>query len=105
MAQWESLEEAGCEIRELVLACRFLTSPGITSETVSVFIGHGESDGRGDNYGLAEEGEDICAFVLGFDEAMAKLEFGQIANSPAVAALYWLDWNREDLRERWNSNG
>lgn len=101
VARRESLEEAGCEIGEMIPACRFLTSPGVLSETVAIYIARTDATGIGGVHGVAEEGEDIRAFTVGFDDAMAMLDEGRIDNSPAIAGLLWLARHRVSLRARW----
>ena len=100
-ARRESIEEAGCAVSALVPACRFLTSPGVMSETVEIFIGRTDTNGIGGVYGVREEGEDIRAFALGFEDAMALLDSGRIENAPAIAGLLWLGRHKDRLRRRW----
>lgn len=97
----EAMEEAGCEIGELVSIGRFLMSPGGSSETISLFCGRVDSGTIGGIHGLSEEGEDIRPFVLSFEEAVAHLQQGRITNLFSIAALQWLVLNREDLRAKW----
>jgi ADP-ribose pyrophosphatase len=101
----ETLEEAGCAIGELVHICDFLTSPGVMSETVAVYCGRTDASNAGGVFGVAEEGEDIRAFVISTDEALSLLADGTIVNSPAIVALQWLGLNRDDLRRRWGADG
>ncbi len=101
----ETLEEAGCVIGELVHVCDFLTSPGVMSETVAIYCGRTDASNAGGVFGVAEEGEDIRAFVVSTDEALSLLADGRIVNSPAIVALQWLGLNRDDLRRRWSADG
>ena len=101
VARRESLEEAGCEIGALVPACRFLTSPGVLSETVAIYIGRTDASAIGGVHGLAEEGEDIRAFALTLDDALAMVDRERIDKGPAIAGLLWLARHRADLRARW----
>ena len=101
VARRESLEEAGCAVGELIPACRFLTSPGVLSETVEIFVGRTDSQGLGGVHGLDAEHEDIRVLTAGLDEALAWLDQGRIQNAPAVVALLWLGRHREAVRRRW----
>jgi ADP-ribose diphosphatase len=101
VARREAVEEAGVALGELVPICDALASPGILTERVAVFCGRADTAGAGGIYGLDHEGEDIRAFVVGFEAAMAMLAGGEIANMMAVVALQWLALNREMLRQRW----
>jgi ADP-ribose pyrophosphatase len=97
----EALEEAGCRVTELVPITRCLVSPGVLTETVAIFCGRTETLGLGGTHGLDHEGEDIRAFVVGLDSALAMLAEGRIANAVAVIALQWLALNRERIRRSW----
>lgn len=97
----EAMEEAGCEIGELVSIGKFLMSPGGSSETITLFCGRVDSSTIGGIHGLSEEGEDIRPFVLSFDDAVTHLQQGRISNLFSIAALQWLVLNREDLRAKW----
>ncbi len=97
----EAVEEAGCQIQELVPIGRFLVSPGGTTETLSLFCGRVDSSDVGGLHGLDHEGEDIRAFVLSYQEALELLKKGEITNLFTMTALQWLVLNREDLRAKW----
>ena len=98
VARRESLEEAGCEIRELIRIGEFFATPGACSERVTVFCGLVDSAGVGGVHGLAEEHEDIRAEVVDFAEAIAWLEEGLIDSAIPALGLQWLALNRERLR-------
>lgn len=101
VARREAHEESGCEIQALEPIGSFILSPGGTSETLSLFCGRVESAGAGGLYGLAEEHEDIRAIVLSTDQALARLEAGEIVNASAVICLQWLAIHRARLRAAW----
>lgn len=98
VARREALEEAGCEIRELIRVGEFFTTPGACAERLTLFCGLVDSSGVGGVYGLAEEQEDIRASVVDFAEAMAWIEEGLIDSAIPVVGLQWLALNRERLR-------
>lgn len=102
VARREAVEEADCELGELLPVCRYLVSPGGTSEQVSVFCARVDAGGlAGGVHGLPDEGEDILVHVLDFEEAMAMLEDGSIHAAMPIIALQWLALNRERVRSLW----
>ena len=94
-------EEAGCRITALEPIGKVLPSPGGCSEVLYLYCGRIDSAGVGGLHGLAEEHEDIRAFTLSLDEALARLAQGHVANANAVITLQWLALNRVRLRRAW----
>jgi len=103
VAHREAAEEAGCKLEDLVPIARYFSSPGGSSEQVSVFCARASSEGLGGIHGEPSEGEDIRVHVLSFDEAMALLESGGINSALPIIALQWLALNRERLRADWGA--
>lgn len=102
VARREAREEAGLVIDgELLPVHRFLTSPGGTTEAVTVFCGRVDARAAGGIHGLAEEHEDIKVVVKPYAEALAMLRAGKVENAFSMVALYWLAANRAKLRKRW----
>ena len=101
VARRETLEEAGCEILDLVRLYDYIVTPGCLDETVTMFCGRVDSTKAGGHHGLVHEGEDIRVVVKTFDEAWAELHAGGLDNSIAVIGMLWLKINREELRRRW----
>ena len=102
VARRETAEETGLAvIGELLPIHRFLTSPGGTTESISLFCGRVDVRDAGGIHGLAAEHEDIRVLVRSYTEAMAMVEAGRIDNGIALLALHWLARNRDDLRRRW----
>jgi ADP-ribose pyrophosphatase len=98
VARRETLEEAGCEIRELIRIGEFFATPGGCSERVTLFCGLVDSTGVGGVHGLKEEQEDIRADVVDFAEAMAWAEQGLIDSAIPMVGLQWLALHRDRLR-------
>ena len=98
VAMRESREEAGCFIRKLIRIGRFYTSPGGSSEQITLFCGLIDSRGVGGVHGLAEEHEDIKVSVIGFAEAMALIDQGSIDSAIPILGLQWLALNRESVQ-------
>jgi ADP-ribose pyrophosphatase len=98
VAHRETLEEAGCEIRELIRIGEFFLTPGACSERLTLFCGLIDSEGVGGIYGLAEEYEDIRASVVDFEVAMAWVNEGLIDSAIPIVGLQWLALHRNRLR-------
>ena len=102
VATREAEEEAGLAvIGDLVPVHRFLTSPGVTTETVTILCGRVDASHAGGIHGLADEHEDIKVVVKSADEAIALARAGKIENAVTLLALYWLADHRAELRRRW----
>ncbi len=103
VAYRESAEEAGCEIQELIKINDFFTSPGGTSELLSLFCGKVDTSNVGGIHGLDHEGEDISVTTLKFDDAYQLLLDGKILSAIPIIAIQWLYINRDNLRQQWLS--
>ncbi len=104
VARREAMEEAGCEIGELIPISRYYVSPGGTSETIELYCGIVDVDRVTEGvYGLAEENEDIRVFTVSFDEAVAWLDSGRINSAAPIIALQWLMMNRQPLRQQYQA--
>jgi ADP-ribose pyrophosphatase len=101
VARRETIEEAGCEVTDIVPVMDVFTTPGGSSERIAIFCGRVDARGIGGIHGLAGEGEDILVFTESLDAALARLADGGIVNLIAIAALQWLALNRESIRRRW----
>ncbi len=98
LARREALEEAGCELHELMPITRFLVSPGCSSELCSLYCGRADLADAGGVHGLAEEGENILVHKMPAARAIELLHQGAIANAITTIALQWLETRR--LSER-----
>ena len=101
MARRETLEEAGCTIGRLEKALTFYSSPGGSAQHVTLFCGEVSVEGAGGPHGVAAEGEDIRAFVVSLDDALAMIDEDEFDNAISIVGLQWLARNREALRQRW----
>jgi len=101
VAHREGREEAGLQFMALEEICRYLPSPGGTTEYITLFCGCVRADGVGGVHGLAEEHEDIQVHVYEFEQALALLRSGRIDNAASIIGLQWLALNHADLRNRW----
>ena len=101
MARRETLDETGCAVSRLEEVMSFYSSPGGSSQHVTLFCGEVSTEGAGGHFGLADEDEDIRAFVKTADEAIAMADSGAIDNAVSILGLQWLARNRDALRARW----
>lgn len=101
VARRETVEEAGCELLDLLPICHYLVSPGGASESIRLFCGRINAAGIGGLRGLAEEHEDIRVHVVSRAEALDLLKAGRINSAAPIIALQWLELNRLGLLERW----
>jgi len=97
----EALEEAGCVIEQLEPVCKYLVSPGGTTESTALFCGKVDTTNVGGVHGVVEEGEDIQVKVVSYEESVALLKSGRICSASPIIALQWLMMNRERLRQQW----
>ncbi len=97
----EAVEEAGCDIAEMIFIGEYFVSPGSTSERMTLFCGRVDASNAGGIYGLEEEGEDIRVRVVGVDQAIKMLQTGEINSATPWIALLWLQSNEKMLREKW----
>ncbi len=101
MARREAKEEANCDITDLFPIIRFFTSPGASSESVTLIFGRVDSTNAGGVHGLDEEGEDIRVMVVSVNEALSLLYDGKIVNAITIIALQWLATNYDGVKKRW----
>ena len=104
VAYRESLEEAGCEIQALLLINEFYTTPGGSSERISLFCGKVDSSEVGGIHGLDHEDEDILVSAVSFEQAYRMLEKGEIESAIPIIAIQWLALNRQKLKQQWGSD-
>jgi len=101
VAYRESQEEAGCEIQQLIVINEFYTTPGGSSEWITLFCGKVDSTQVGGVHGLDHENEDIWVRAVDFDEAYFMLENGEIESAIPIIAIQWLALNRQKLKQTW----
>ncbi|MDX5299087.1 MAG: NUDIX domain-containing protein [Gammaproteobacteria bacterium] len=102
VAHREADEEAGLALRALEPICRYLVSPGGSSECVHLYCAWVDAPAQsGTLHGLADEHEDIRVHVLSWQDAWSSLCDGLINNAASIIALQWLALHRERLRAQW----
>ncbi|MES9901571.1 MAG: NUDIX domain-containing protein [Sedimenticola sp.] len=101
VARREAVEEAGCEIKDIINICEFMVSPGTSTERIHLFCGCIDASKAGGIHGLDEEGEDIRVEVLPADRVIGELYGGRVNSTSSIIAVQWLMTNREMLQELW----
>jgi ADP-ribose pyrophosphatase len=94
-ARRECLEEIGVAPRLLIELFTYLTSPGLTDEEVTVFLGIVDASRAA--VPAAAEREASALLRVPIDAALSALAAGTVRNGPLVAALQWLALNRARL--------
>ncbi|MBM3566506.1 MAG: NUDIX domain-containing protein, partial [Alphaproteobacteria bacterium] len=101
----EAMEEAGCEVLDLVHACDYLVTPGGSSESMVLYCGRVKAPRHGAIHGIGEEHENIRVHVVPAARAVGWLDSGRAANSMLIIALQWFALHRKALRARWLKPG
>ena len=101
MARRETLEETGCPVGRLEKALTFYSSPGGSSQHVTLFCAEVSVVGAGGLHGVAAEGEDIRVFVVPFKKIQCMIDSDQFDNAVTIVGLQWLAHHRERLRRQW----
>jgi ADP-ribose pyrophosphatase len=101
VAYRESLEEAGCEIEDLMVINEFYTTPGCSAERITLFCGKIDSSQVGGIHGLDHEDEDILVRAVDFDEAYLMVENNLIESGIPIIAIQWLALNKQKLKQKW----
>ena len=96
-ARRECEEEIGVAPDRLIELFSFMTTPGITDEIIVLFLASVDASRVPARSGAADEGERIETIRLSFDDAVALVQGGGVANGPMILALQWLALNRARL--------
>ncbi|WP_076918440.1 NUDIX domain-containing protein [Pseudoalteromonas sp. SK18] len=98
----EAFEEAGLNLTELEFMLSYLSSPGGTTERLFLYLAHADLSQMSTGiFGLETEGEDIKTHIMHVDEALQRLNSGEIDNAATVISLQWLALNRDKIRKKW----
>jgi ADP-ribose pyrophosphatase len=100
-ARREAKEETGCDVGRLEFIGSYLSSPGLSDELVSIYVGEVDAAGAGGVHGHVAEGEDIRTIIFSVEEALAAADQGAVVNIMAQLALLWFARHGEALRQRW----
>lgn len=100
-AKREAKEEADCEITKLQQIMRYHSSPGCTSEHVTLYIGRTAAPENGSIHGVEAEGEDIRVHVMDAMQAINLLYANKLRDSATIIAMQWFALHHTELRSRW----
>jgi ADP-ribose pyrophosphatase len=100
-ARREALEEAGCEVLEMQKLFSYYTSPGCTTEQITLFVGRVSAPEDGSVSGVKEENEDIRVHVLDASKAISYLYNGTLRDASSIIAMQWFAIQHTGLRSRW----
>jgi len=98
-ARRECVEEIGVEPSPLIELFSYFTTPGMSDEMITLFLGVVDASLVPRSAGLAVEHEQTMLTRVPIDAALAALEGGAIHNGPLIIALQWLALNRSRLTE------
>ncbi len=96
-ARRELFEETGLEAKRITPLCNFLTTPGLTSETIHLYYAEVDAGNLAENGGMASETEETFPFMLSVDEALAAVDNNKIHNGIAMLGLLWFSRHRKTL--------
>jgi nudix-type nucleoside diphosphatase (YffH/AdpP family) len=86
----EAIEETGHRVGEVEHVFDAFMSPGSVTERLHFFAAPYDASTREhDGGGIAEEGEHIELVELDIDEALAKVESGEILDAKTIMLLQW----------------
>ncbi|CAM5222957.1 NUDIX domain-containing protein [Alishewanella longhuensis] len=100
----EAEEEAGLTLTELWPMLSYFSSPGGSTEKISLFLGRLTAPVQSGLFGLDSEHEDIKMHVMPRATAMALLASQQIDNAATVIALQWLALNLPQVQLQWGQD-
>ena len=98
-ARRECVEEIAVAPSVLVELFTYFTSPGMSDEEITLFLGVVDASRVPQRAGAAAEHEDITLMPVAIDSALAALAAGSVRNGPLIVALQWLALNRDRLGE------
>ena len=98
-ARRECVEEIGVAPGLLVELFTYLTSPGMSDEEITLFLGIVDASGVPERAGAVAEHEETVPMRVPIDAALAALAAGTVRNGPLIIALQWLALNRGRLSE------
>jgi ADP-ribose pyrophosphatase len=98
-ARRECIEEIGTAPRALIELFTYFTSPGMSDEQITLFLGLVDALQVPKRGGAAAEHEEIALIRVPLDGALNALAAGSMHNGPLIVALQWLALNRSALAE------
>lgn len=93
----ECMEEAGVSVQGVRELFTYYVSPGGCSEKITLYYGEVDSRKANGIHGLDSECEDIKVVVLDYDDAIKRLEDGEINSATPILGLQWLQLHHATL--------
>lgn len=91
----EIKEEIGYDVERIKHICTFYLSPGGTSERILLYYASVTPKQRtSQGGGLREEGEDIRILMMKVNQALRKIDKGEIIDAKSIIGLQWLQLHR-----------
>ncbi|MHC5226524.1 NUDIX domain-containing protein [Ignatzschineria sp. LJL83] len=85
----EANEEAGVFVQELIPIYEYYPSTGGSASKMHLYLGLCDLENAGGYFGLADELEDIEAFVVSREEGFQMLDRGELDNEFTIIAMLW----------------
>ncbi|HZC13802.1 MAG TPA: NUDIX domain-containing protein [Thermoleophilaceae bacterium] len=90
----EAEEETGVRVGSVTKLFELFMSPGSVTERLAFYVGPYDAARRvSGGGGVVGEGEDIEVLELSLDDALARVESGEIVDAKTVLLLQWADRN------------
>lgn len=96
----ESVEETGCEIRDLKHLFTFFPSAGGSNEIFHLYTAQAELPKDGSIFGLEDEGENIKVHLFHYHELDDLFTQHALTNAPVIIALQWLQQHIKQLHAK-----
>ena len=98
-ARRECAEEIGVAPNSLVELFSYLSTPGLTDEEITVFLGAVDASQIKQGAVATVDSEQLYLIRVSIEAALAALHGGALRNGPLLIALQWLALNRGRLAE------
>ena len=85
----ESLEEAGCILKQVDFLYRYHPSTGACDEIFNLYTATADLSGCGGVFGQEDEGEDIKVHLFDYSELDQLMQSGYVNNAALLIALQW----------------
>ncbi|MDX1470471.1 MAG: NUDIX domain-containing protein [Flavobacteriaceae bacterium] len=90
----ETKEETGIKVKDLKPILNCFTSPGSVTERIYFFVAeYSEEDKVNEGGGKDSENEDIQVLEIDFNEAVAKIESGEIIDAKTIMLIQYAQIN------------
>jgi nudix-type nucleoside diphosphatase (YffH/AdpP family) len=88
-------EELGVSVGEVTRVFESYMSPGSVTEKLYFFVAeYSAGDRTGAGGGVEADGEDIEVVEVGFDEALAMIDRGEIVDGKTIMLLLYAQWKK-----------